>query len=320
MSGFNPLQISNQERRDLTLKFPKEFEQFQKDNKGKYPIIDQMTVKPGNTLEFVGLNNRKKSNEFEKLMIGSFLDLINTDEEFANKLIKYSYLTSGFNNHSSQFFTMIPTQWFNRNNINRYIIDTDYKYKNDGEINDDNFIDQFYLANLDNKKYVKNISQGQILPNSDSIEGFVVKNPGKVGYYRVKSDRNGINPDTYYRLIGYNKDNQGVYSRFISNINDELSEIKLLNVKDKKGNRIINYDTNGINLKPVTETSPSLAKNIDKLRLNNLHNQVTQTRDIFYRENVIEKVNEEIVTDVKSENIEDESWTEEDNDDTCVPF
>jgi hypothetical protein len=75
----------------------------------------------------------------------------------------------------------------------------------------------------------------------------------------VKSDPNGINPDTYYRLIGYNKDNQGVYSRFIPNINDELSEIKILNVKDKKGNRIINYDTNGINLKPVTETSPSLS-------------------------------------------------------------
>ena len=72
--------------------------------------------------EFIGLNNRKKSQDYEKLLVGSFLDLLNKDEEFANKLIKYSYLTSGFNNHTTQFFTMIPTQWFNRNNINRYIL------------------------------------------------------------------------------------------------------------------------------------------------------------------------------------------------------
>lgn len=302
MSGFNSLSIKNQERGDLALKFPKEFEQFQKDNKGKYAIIDQMKVAPGNTLDFIGLNNRKKSQDFEKLMVGSFLDLINTNEEFANKLIKYSYLTSGFNNHSSQFFTMIPTQWFNRNNINRYIIDTNDKYKANSDVNDDFFIDQFYLANLENKKYVKRISEKQILEGSLNIQGFVVDKPGKVGYYRFKEDPNGINPTTYYKLIGYNVDNQGVYSRFIPNINDELSEIKPLNVKDKKGNRIINYDTNGINLKPVTETSPSLAKNINKKTLSDLHDSAIYNRDRFYRENVIIKKKE----DVKSAEVVEE--------------
>jgi hypothetical protein len=289
MSGFQSLNIQNQERKDLTLKFPKEFEQFQNDNKGKYTIIDQMTVKPGNTLEFVGLNNRKKSQDFEKLMVGSFLDLLNTNEEFANKLIKYSYLTSGFNNHSSQFFTMIPTQWFNRNNINRYIIDTNDSYNSYIDKNDDFFIDEFYLTNLENRKYVKNVSQGQVLKGSGSIHGFVLDKPGKAGYFRVRVDDLGQNPDTYYKLIGYNKDNQGVYSRFIPNINDQLSEIKLLNVKDKKGNRIINYDTNGINLKPVTETSPNLAKNIDKKTLSDLHDSAIYPRDKFYKGGIVEK-------------------------------
>jgi len=301
MSGFNSLSIKNQERKDLALKFPKEFEQFQKDNKDKYAIIDQMKVAPGNTLDFIGLNNRKKSQDFEKLMVGSFLDLINTNEEFANKLIKYSYLTSGFNNHSSQFFTMIPTQWFNRNNINRYIIDTNDKYKANSDVNDDFFIDQFYLANLENKKYVKRISEKQILEGSLNIQGFVVDKPGKVGYYRFKEDPNGINPTTYYKLIGYNVDNQGVYGRFIPNINDELSEIKPLNVKDKKGNRIINYDTNGINLKPVTETAPSLAKNINKKTLSNLHDSAIYNRDRFYRENVIIKKESEIENKIEIE-------------------
>lgn len=300
MSGFDSLHIDSSERKDLTLNFPKEFKQFKEDNKGLYSIIDEMTVNQGNTLDFVGLNNRKKSQDYEKLMVDSFLDLLNKNEEFANKLIKYSYLVSGFNNNKSQFFSMIPTQWFNRNNINRYIIDKSAEYNSDYVgINDDNFIDQYYLANLENKKLVKNISQGQVLPKSGSIHGFVVKKPGKVGYFRVKSDDTGQNPDVYYKLAGYNKEYQGIYTRLIPNINGTLSEIKPLNVKDKKGNRIINYDTSGINLKPVTETSPNLAKQIDKNTLSDLYDSAIYSRDIFYRENVIIKKEPDLENNVE---------------------
>jgi hypothetical protein len=115
-------------------------------------------------------------------------------------------------------------------------------------------------------------------------------------------------------LIGYDEKYRGVYSRFISNINDQLSEIKLLNVKDKKGNRIINYDTKGVNLKPVTETSSNLANNIDKTVLSKLHDSAIYSRDKFYRENVIIKKDEVVVEDnevVKSEETV-QSFTEED--------
>jgi hypothetical protein len=168
MSGFNSLNMTSTERRELTLKFSKEFEAFKLANKGKYAIIDELNVKQGDNLEFIGLNNRKKSKDYERKLTKSFLDLLNNEEDFTNKLIKYSYLTSGFNNHASQFFTMIPTQWFNRNNINRYIIDKSKEYDKLNLENDDNFIDQFYLSNLENTKYVKPISQKQILPKSGS--------------------------------------------------------------------------------------------------------------------------------------------------------
>lgn len=284
MSGFQPLKMTNQERRDLTLNFPKEFELFKEDNEGLYSIIDQMSIKQGDTLEFVGLNNRKKSKEFEDSMINSFLDLLNDNEEFANKLIQYSYLTSGFNNHMSQFFTMIPTQWFNRNNINRYIINTSFEYDNYEATNDDNFIDQFYLSNLDNAKLVKNISDGQIQKELKNFNGFIVKKPGKVGYFRIKKDPNGENPPIYYKLIGYNQNYQGIYTRFIPNINGEYTDIKNLNVKDKKGNRIINFDTQGINLKEPTK---GVAGIINKQQLEFFNNEAIYSRDIFYRENII---------------------------------
>jgi hypothetical protein len=313
MSGFDSLSITSQERKDLTLRFPKEFEAFKEANKGIYTIIDEMTVNQSTTLEFIGLNNRKKSQDYEKLMVGSFLDLLNKDEEFANKLIKYSYLVSGFNNNKTQFFSMIPTQWFNRNNINRYILDKSAEYNNDYKgSNDDNFINQYYLANLENRKLVKNISPKQVLKGSFNTQGFVLDKPGKASYFRVKSDPQY--PDVYYMLIGYDEKYRGVYSRFISNINDQLSEIKLLNVKDKKGNRIINYDTKGVNLKPVTETSSNLANNIDKTVLSKLHDSAIYSRDKFYRENVIIKKDEVVVEDnevVKSEETV-QSFTEED--------
>jgi len=312
MSGFQPLKLTNQERRDLTLNFPKEFESFKEDNEGLYSIIDQMSIKQGDTLQFVGLNNRKKSKEFEDSMINSFLDLLNDEEEFANKLIQYSYLTSGFNNHMSQFFTMIPTQWFNRNNINRYIIDTSFNYDNYEGSNDDNFTDQFFLSNLEDAKLVKNITDGQIQSELRNDNGFLVKKPGKVGYYRIKKDTNGQNPPIYYKLIGYNQNYQGVYTRFITNINGEYTDIKNLNVKDKKGNRIINFDTNGINLKEPTK---GVAGIINKQQLEFFNNEAIYPRDIFYRENVIIKKEPEV-------EVEQEIVTEEVNDieETIDPF
>jgi hypothetical protein len=320
MSGFQPLKLTNEERRDLALNFPKQFESFKKNNEGLYSIVDQMTVKQGDTLEFVGLNNRKKSKEFEDSMINSFLDLLNDEEEFANKLIQYSYLTSGFNTHMSQFFTMIPTQWFNRNNINRYIIDTSFEYDNYEGANDDIFIDSFYLSNLEDAKLVKNITDGQIQSELRNFNGFLVKKPGKVGYFRIKKDSNGINPPIYYKLIGYNSNYQGVYTRFIPNINGEYTDIKNLNVKDKKGNRIINFDTQGINLKEPTKGVVGI---INKQQLEFFNNEAIYPRDIFYRENVIVKKDNfnESELEIKTELLDkSDDWQNEDNDDTCVPF
>jgi len=295
MSGFQPLKMTNQERRDLTLNFVKEFELFKEDNEGLYSIIDQMTIKQGDILQFVGLNNRKKSKEFEDSMTNSFLDLLNDHEEFANKLIKYSYLTSGFNNHMSQFFTMIPTQWFNRNNINRYIIDTSFKYDGYEEFNDDNFIDQFFLSNLEDTKFVKNITDGQIQKELRNLNGFLVKKPGKVSYFRIKKNDQGL-PPIYYKLIGYNSNYQGIYTRFIPNINGEYTDIKNLNVKDKKGNRIINFDIEGINLREPTK---GIAGIMNKQQLEFFNNEAIYPRDIFYRENVIVK---------KESELEDKLW------------
>jgi len=300
MSGFQPLNITIAEKTDLLTNFVNQFKEFQKDNNELYSIIDTLVVKPGvGKIDYITLNNRIKSPEIEESLTNSFSDLLDKEPGFAEKLIKYSFLTSGFSMNPNQFFTHIPSQWMMRNNINRYIIDTNDEYNNQG-FNDSNMIDQFYLSNIDNTKYVKNVTEGQIetlvktaeFPDGISIRnnGFIMKKPGKQGYFKVKSTESGV---SYYKLLGYTGEGKGVYTRFITNIEGKYTDIQPLNKKDKKGNRIYGYSREGIILKPSSEAIGKLATVRGQKILNDL---AIISRDAEYH-------NEIIPNEVKVDNI-----------------
>lgn len=291
MSGFKPLSTTIVEKNYLLTDFVKEFEEFQKNNKELYPIIDTLVVKPGSgKIDYITLNNRVKSPEIEESLTNSFSDLLDKEPEFAEKLIKYSFLTSAFAMNSNQFFTHIPAQWMMRNNINRYIIDTNDLY-NKYNVNDAIMIDQFYLSNLEDKKLVKNITQAQIetsvktaeFPDGISIKnnGFIMKKSGKQGYFKVKSTDAGR---SYYKLLGYTEDYKGVYTRFIRNTEGNFADVQPLNKKDKKGNRIYGYSREGIILKPSSEAISKLASERGQSILNDL---AIIPRDSLYQGNVI---------------------------------
>ena len=317
MSGFKPLSTTIAEKNYLLTDFVKEFEEFQKDNKELYPIIDTLVVKPGSgKIDYITLNNRVKSPEIEESLTNSFSDLLDKEPEFAEKLIKYSFLTSAFAMNPNQFFTHIPAQWMMRNNINRYIIDTNDLY-NRYNVNDAIMIDQFYLSNLEDKKLVKNISQAQIetsvktaeFPDGISIKnnGFIMKKPGKQGYFKVKSTDAG---KSYYKLLGYTVDGRGVYTRFIENTEGKYTDIQPLNKKDGKGNRIYGYSRDGIILKP---SSPAIAALASKRGQDILNNLAIIPRDAEYQNEVIpnevvtnKMIDTEVIetkSEVKSENI-----------------
>jgi hypothetical protein len=309
MSGFKPLNISITDKEDLIDNFPKEFKEFQNKNEELYSIIDSLVVKSGSgKIDYITLNNRVKSPEIEETLTNSFSDLLDKESEFAEKLIKYSFLTSGFSMNPNQFFTHIPSQWMMRNNINRYIIDTNDEY-NTNEINDSNMIDQFYLSNLENTKYVKNVTDGQIetivktieFPNGISIKnnGFIMKKPGKQSYFKVKSTESGV---SYYKLLGYTSEGKGVYTRFIINTEGKYTDIQPLNKKDKKGNRIYGYSREGVILKPSSEAIGKLATERGQKILNDL---VVISRDAEYNNEVIPnevKNIEQVVKDIYNEN------------------
>lgn len=300
MSGFQPLNISIADKTDLLTNFVNQFKEFQKNNKELYSIVDTLVVKPGaGKIDYITLNNRIKSPEIEESLTNSFSDLLDKEPEFAEKLIKYSFLTSGFSMNPNQFFTHIPSQWMMRNNINRYIIDTNDNYNNQG-FNDSNMIDQFYLSNIDNTKYVKNVTEGQIdtlvktveFPHGISIRnnGFIMKKLGKQSYFKVKSTDSGI---SYYKLLGYTGEGKGVYTRFIENTEGKYVDVQPLNRRDKKGNRIYGYSREGIILKPSSEAIGNLATVRGQKILNDL---AVISRDAEYH-------NEVISNEVKDDNV-----------------
>lgn len=233
LSGFKPFNTTNEEKSDLLNNLPLELQQFKKDHGDEYLIVDELEIKLGEkNINYIGLNNRKKSNEFEYTLVNSWRDLLNDYPEFANKLIQYSYLTSGFRNNNSQFFTYIPSEWFVENKINSYIISKSREYEN-FEL-DENFLNQLYRHNLENRQLVPNVFENNV---QFSLNGqlMTIKKPGKGRYYVAFSSQQGENTVTkYYRLDGYNNKDQAIYV---------LTEG--IGSKDKKGNRIYEYNIDG---------------------------------------------------------------------------
>ena len=214
MSNF--FNLSAEENKRILQKTPKEFEKFRKANRNKYLIVDELQIKEGESVtninvksvlpKFLGLNNRKKSIDFETRFTDSWRDLMIDNPKFAEDLIKYSFITSGFKMNQSQFFTYIPNEYFVQNNINQFINDFPQERQED-------FIDKFYKNNSTNRKYVKSINFEDIIPietdvNNQAVynNGFIMNKSGDSKYYLSLK---GL----LFKLEGYDESNRGIYTR-----------------------------------------------------------------------------------------------------------
>ena len=206
MSNFAPFNFSSEEARALLSNLPATYTKFKQDNKGKYFFLDELQIKNDLAgLRLIALNNRKKSDSFEKKFTDSWRDLYNDNPELAEDLIKYSFLTSGFKMNTNQFFTYIPHEYLLDNNINSFIVNFSKEEQTD-------FLDKFYLNNSSSYKYVSRVFDSD-LESEDIISGFILKRPKeeqntKARYYVSRSSSGGV-----YKLEGYDSYNRPVYTR-----------------------------------------------------------------------------------------------------------
>lgn len=236
MSNFKPLKLNIEQQRDLLNTLPEELNKLKKDSSIKNELIKELTLNDSDKKNrfYIGLSNLKKAVSFKNTLTDSWTELLETHPEFAEKLIQYSYIVSGFNNSKTQFHQFIPYEWFNKNRFNSYLKQVHIE----GDI-DLQFIDQFFRNNNSDTRIVKQTFKSESLRPSDGkrsglkINSKLVPNPS----YMVYITKPGPVPDApdiklYYKYLS--RDNEG-YDTYI--------RTSLLGNKDTKGNRVLEYDS-----------------------------------------------------------------------------
>lgn len=128
---YDFLNFEKNELINLITSFPTEFTKFKNENKGKYSIIDELEVrliKSENSLAkgLINISNRKRDSFFEAKLSNSWKQLLEDNPDFGEKLVKYSYATTGFKYSSTQFYSLIPVSYY----INKDVTSFTNKYKN----------------------------------------------------------------------------------------------------------------------------------------------------------------------------------------------
>jgi hypothetical protein len=222
------------------------------------------------------MSNIKKSNVFKNDITDSWSQLLETDTEFAEDLIKYSYLISGFNNSISQFHEFIPYQWFNRNRFNSYLKSNIRNLKD----TDTNFINQFFRNNLSDNTLSTEVYNNQLSRTDNSfiyVKGEHLDTETKPYMVRrnvMLDEFSGDKEMRYYKLEGQSGQDF-IYTRVLP-----------LGYKDNKGNKFVEYN----NSNDYRNDNP-LISIFDSNKINNYNfEQVKEFTKLF---NPVEDVNTE---------------------------
>lgn len=234
LSGFPPLSMTKEEKIELLKTMPSELVKLKKETDNL--LIHELVPKPTDTgSSIIAMNSSKKGKSVRDRLINSWEDLFISHPEFAEKLIKYAFISTGFNNNINQFHEYIPTMWFNRNRFNSYLKQLSL---NEQSV-DKNFVDQFFRNNYDNTRIVKNVFKNQIKGlegDQGFLSGFTMVNNPEHDNYMYKMETTTPYGEVffkYYKLVGYNSLGQGVYVR-----------TSVLSAKDSKNNNIKEYNIN----------------------------------------------------------------------------
>lgn len=239
MSGFTPLAIGSIERQELMDEMVDAVLDYRKTNPDNV-FLNELDVKVGdNNTRFIGMSNRKKSPSFETDLVNGWQDLMEDNPELANKLVKYSYVTSGFQMGLHQFYTYIPYKWFVDNGLNEYV--EQFAHDLESKELDDSFLAGFFKHNVEDSSIVRRVFPSEFdAEYTVSVNGFVLQeDAGETGspLYVKQEFSQEVAPgveetwNNLYKLIGYTQTNKPIYFR-----------TEKLGYKDSKGNKIMEYE------------------------------------------------------------------------------
>lgn len=295
MSSFPALQMTKAEKKDIIKTLPEKFAKLreeyrveEEDSSGsefaRYTniLLQELYVNSTKDVDFISMNNIKKDASHKNDITDGWRYLLEVEPEFAEDLIKYSFIISGFNNSISQFHEFIPYEWFNRNRFNAFL-----KSFNRGSNGiDTNFINQFFRNNLKNYKYSKRVFRNMLNPEFTSESSLAIKkdasaieNRNTLPYilrYDVSVGMMGEFSETrFYKLEGEVKGDNYIYTR-----------VEPLSYKDNKGNKFVEYISNNDynNATPYRSMFQSNHIKTDSETINHYRNMFNSLNSINERE------------------------------------
>lgn len=293
MSGFPALYADRKTKADLLNNIPSEILALKESKKYKDNVLlQELYLNTNKKGDFIAMSNVKKSLSFKNDITDGWRQLLEDEPVIAEKLIKYSYLISGFNNSATQFHEYIPYEWFNRNRFNSYLI----QLANQLDGIDFNFINQFFRHNLDNLSLSKEVynnqleykSPGVVILKNSEVEGVT---PPYIIRRRVTADiMTGKTTLLFYKLEDYGGINLG------NNVEKNgvvYTRVEKMGYKDSSNNRYVEYN-NRVPYKNDTPLPSIVPDNKIKGNINNdLIKQFRQIHDPAHLSSAPEVLTEE---------------------------
>lgn len=155
MSGFEGLETANSAR-TLFVELAKDVALARMEDQENF-FLQQLEIVEEEGLNFIRMQNKKRSKNIQNKLYRGWRTLMDDMPELAEKLVKYSYYQSGFQNNISEFFSHIPHEYFVDTKLNQYI----YEVNSDINGMQDQFIEQFYRHNWENNLIVPRIPKKQ---------------------------------------------------------------------------------------------------------------------------------------------------------------
>lgn len=247
LSGFHPFNLSSEERKELNTTLSSELAEYKKETDNL--LLNELNIIDGKIV----LANTKKSVSYINDLTDSWRDLFEQNNDLAEKLVKYAYITTGFNNNINQFHEYIPHEWFNKNRFNSYL-----KSLNIEEL-ELSFIDQFFKNKYKDRAIAKEIYNSEVqelAPNRLST-GFTLKKKRVPSYllFRKINHEDGSNSEIYYKFLGFNEKEKAVYvvTSVLDNNQYKMGDLRFtMNPLNPYG-----YDSN-LYMKTITDTTIDL--------------------------------------------------------------
>ena len=193
MSGLTLFQDNNKDYDELSRGIPTKVMERQAEivegTADRNYLIEELEVSTWRDNKYMGINNQNKPTYYQTQIYRGWLDLYNKhytnedgtidtetvhpDKKLAIDLARYAFLSSGFQNNLSQFFSFIPHQILKDFNVSSEIREA---IRNADQMpSDSNFADQIQRHSKNNSKIVKSLN----VDNMDGGRNVFIYKPAK---------------------------------------------------------------------------------------------------------------------------------------------